>query len=101
MGSVVIASLVGCATPLFVMNSPRNGILPQEILDCQQVLATSDVVINAFISMWTSDIYATEARALPNAVNGSLSSLHSEFQMRDLKFQIGLSEICDLQFVIP
>jgi hypothetical protein len=30
-----------------------------------------------------------------------LSSLHSEFQMQDLKFQIGLSEICNLQFGIP
>jgi hypothetical protein len=28
------------------------------------------------------------------------SSLHSESQMRDLKFQIELSEICNLQFVI-
>jgi hypothetical protein len=49
MRSVVIASLVGCATLLIVDELSWERILPQEILHCQQALATSHVYLTALM----------------------------------------------------
>jgi hypothetical protein len=57
-------------------------------------------MINEFISMWTPDIYSTEARALPSAVKGCVAC-----SRRHVLSKVGYSNSPDLNatftFVCP